>query len=316
MHVQVLARVLREFSCGRSAASRAVFVRFALTAAETFSTAFFSRYLLPPCLDCCFDPVPTVRAAMPELFVAMKRCIRLPEDVEQLERLNSAVSSLLTDVDRDVSVAARSHHAAFKALPVLLSGLESLDSGSASGRYALGLGSNFLTLVPLIMYVMLPEHVEHLDQLNSAVSSLLMDFDCNVLAAARRHHTSRSCLCSCLASRASSLAVRLAGALSTTHHVGHTVTVEDGLPVQKILPVHFCVQEVQCVHGLCSIWTCWQAGLHLEALISLAVHGVQKKTINMHAGTANRRRRTRRTRRQRPPPQTTRQTILLACALP
>lgn len=48
-------------------------------------------------------------------------CDRLPEDVEQLERLNSAMSNLATDNDRDVAGKARGLNDLFKKTPVRLS---------------------------------------------------------------------------------------------------------------------------------------------------------------------------------------------------
>ena len=45
---------------------------------------------------------------------------RLPEDVEQLERLNSAMSNLATDNDRDVAAEARAVNDLFKRTPVSL----------------------------------------------------------------------------------------------------------------------------------------------------------------------------------------------------
>ena len=43
---------------------------------------------------------------------------RLPEDVEQLERVNSAMSNLATDNDRDVAAEARAVNDLFKRTPV------------------------------------------------------------------------------------------------------------------------------------------------------------------------------------------------------
>ena len=48
----------------------------------------------------------------------MKQVIRLPEDVDLLERLNNAMSHLMTDNDRDVSVASRVVNEAFKRQPI------------------------------------------------------------------------------------------------------------------------------------------------------------------------------------------------------
>ena len=130
--LQVLSRVLRELANGRSWHQRVAFTRVAFHALATFSSTFFAQHLLQSCLACCFDPVPNVRMAMSPLLTSMKRTIRLPDGVEQLERLNSAVSSLLTDGDRDVCAAARSVHGSFKAAAVRLSGVGLLDASTAS----------------------------------------------------------------------------------------------------------------------------------------------------------------------------------------
>ena len=45
-------------------------------------------------------------------------CGRLPEDVEQLEKLNSALSNPATDNDRDVAGKARALNDQFKRTPV------------------------------------------------------------------------------------------------------------------------------------------------------------------------------------------------------
>jgi serine/threonine-protein phosphatase 4 regulatory subunit 4 len=132
--------MLRELACGRAYTHRVAFTRVAFHALHTFSSTFFALHLLPACLATCFDPVPNVRLSMPPLLVDMKRCIRLPDGIDQLERLNSAVSALLTDPDRDVCTAARSVHAEFKSVPVRLSGMGPLNVGTASRGCALCLG--------------------------------------------------------------------------------------------------------------------------------------------------------------------------------
>ena len=130
--MQVLARMLRDFAYGRSHKERLAFLHVATAAAATFSSTFFAAHYVHPCLMCAFDPVPNVRMAVTPLLPVVKRAVRLPEGLEQLERLNSAMSSLLTDVDRDVSGAARRAHGAFKAQAVRLTGMGVVSSGAAS----------------------------------------------------------------------------------------------------------------------------------------------------------------------------------------
>lgn len=49
---------------------------------------------------------------------SLKQTIRLPEDVDLLERLNNAISNAMTDNDRDVSLLARAVNDAYKRTPV------------------------------------------------------------------------------------------------------------------------------------------------------------------------------------------------------
>jgi hypothetical protein len=57
------------------------------------------------------------------LLPALKHTIRLPEDVDLLERLNNAISNSMTDGDRDVSQAARAINEAYKRVPLRLGGV-------------------------------------------------------------------------------------------------------------------------------------------------------------------------------------------------
>lgn len=137
MHAQVFVRIIKDFARSKSAAMRASFVLVARHLAEHFSANFFKQHLLSLCLECCYDKVANVRMAMPQLLPSMKHCITLPEDVEFLEKLNSAMSNLLTDSDRDVSAIARSMHADFKRVPVRVMGAGMLDlHGHGKARYA------------------------------------------------------------------------------------------------------------------------------------------------------------------------------------
>ena len=52
------------------------------------------------------------------MLPALKQVVRLPEDVDLLERLNNAISNATTDNDRDVSATARSVNDVFKRVPV------------------------------------------------------------------------------------------------------------------------------------------------------------------------------------------------------
>lgn len=55
---------------------------------------------------------------MTRILPSLKQIIRLPEDVDLLERLNNAISNAMTDNDRDVSLLARQVNDIYKRTPV------------------------------------------------------------------------------------------------------------------------------------------------------------------------------------------------------
>lgn len=132
--VQVLVRIIRDFARSPSAPMRLVFPHVAAAALSTFSASFFSQHLLRALLALCADRVADVRVAAAPLLPAAKRTIRLPDGVADLEAVNSAAASLLSDPDRRVSAAARAMSARLKALPVRLASVGVLDMHGASAR--------------------------------------------------------------------------------------------------------------------------------------------------------------------------------------
>jgi hypothetical protein len=65
-----------------------------------------------------------VRLKFAALLPTLKSNIRLPEDVAQLERLNSAMASLTSDADPDVAEAAQKVSVAFRMTRVSVTGVE------------------------------------------------------------------------------------------------------------------------------------------------------------------------------------------------
>lgn len=57
-------------------------------------------------------------AQVTRILPYLKQIIRLPEDVDLLERLNNAISNAMTDNDRDVSLVARQVNDSYKRTPV------------------------------------------------------------------------------------------------------------------------------------------------------------------------------------------------------
>ena len=59
---------------------------------------FCTEFLLPAALELAADATPTVRLRAAALLPALKRAVRLPDDVAALERLNSALAALQVQV--------------------------------------------------------------------------------------------------------------------------------------------------------------------------------------------------------------------------
>ncbi len=73
---------------------------------------------------------------MTHLLPSLKQTVRLPEDVDLLERLNNAISNSMTDNDRDVSQTARQINDTYKRLPVRMGGGGSTLVDAAGGAVA------------------------------------------------------------------------------------------------------------------------------------------------------------------------------------
>ncbi|GLC55027.1 hypothetical protein PLESTB_000932600 [Pleodorina starrii] len=146
---EVLLRIIREFCRGRSFTCRITFVDIAAALLRRFSSRFVKEYVFDLVLELLYDPVPNVRLAATALLPALKTCIKLPEDVDLLERLNSGMSNIMTDNDRDVSQNARATNEAFKKTPMRMGGagggMLDMNGGSmgslTSPGLSFGLGS-------------------------------------------------------------------------------------------------------------------------------------------------------------------------------
>ncbi|KAG2451341.1 hypothetical protein HYH02_003945 [Chlamydomonas schloesseri] len=138
---EVLLRIVREFCRGKSYTARLTFVDIATHFLRRFSSRFVKDYIFDLVLELLYDPVPNVRLTATGLLPSLKQCIRLPEDVDLLERLNSAMSNIMTDNDRDVSQNARATNEQFKKTPMRMGGAGGgmLDMngtmGGGSGTY-------------------------------------------------------------------------------------------------------------------------------------------------------------------------------------
>ncbi|DBA65676.1 TPA: hypothetical protein ACH3X2_002731 [Trebouxia sp. C0005] len=118
----IYCKLLRDYARAKSHWRRMTFIDACHHVVRRFSTKFFKTYFLDTCLELTADPVPNVRLHLTALLPALKQSIRLPEDVEQLERVNSAMSNLATDNDRDVAGQARAVNDLFKRTPVRMTG--------------------------------------------------------------------------------------------------------------------------------------------------------------------------------------------------
>jgi hypothetical protein len=95
--------MMRELCRGKSYVSRIAFTQVAYHILQRFSSRYVKDFVFDLCLELLFDPVPNVRLSAANLLPLLKHCVRLPEDVELLEKLNTGMSAVITDNDRDVS---------------------------------------------------------------------------------------------------------------------------------------------------------------------------------------------------------------------
>eukprot|EP00210_Caulerpa_lentillifera_P001423 g1366.t1 len=124
----VYLKLLREFWNGKSYWLRLSFIDVATHVLQVFSAKFFKIYFLDFYIDLLYDSVPNVRWHGLDSLPRLKQTIKLPHDVDRLERLNSTMSHLMIDKDVDVCEKARAIHSAFKQTSVRMeAGAGSLD---------------------------------------------------------------------------------------------------------------------------------------------------------------------------------------------
>jgi hypothetical protein len=79
--------------------------------------------------------------ASDRLYHTRAQAIRLPEDVDLLERLNNAMSTVMTDSDRDVSLCARAANEAFKRVSVRMGvGMQIVEVNGLGGSAGFEVG--------------------------------------------------------------------------------------------------------------------------------------------------------------------------------
>ncbi|CAG9466704.1 unnamed protein product [Pedinophyceae sp. YPF-701] len=128
---EVYMKMVKDFGRGRACWQRQVFVEMCRALLASMSTKFFRDYFFDWCVDIMNDSVANVRLSVASLLPDLKQTIRLPEDVEYLDRLNTAISSLMTDNDRDVSMFARAMNEKFKARPFRMARAASSSAASS-----------------------------------------------------------------------------------------------------------------------------------------------------------------------------------------
>lgn len=119
---ELYLRVIRDLCRAKSYTQRIAFAELAQHLVRRFSSRWVKEYVFDMCLELLYDPVPNVRIVVTSVLPGLKQCIRLPEDVDLLERLNSAMSNTMTDNDRDVSQNARALNDLYKKTPMRMGG--------------------------------------------------------------------------------------------------------------------------------------------------------------------------------------------------
>jgi len=132
----VFLRLIRDFARGKSYTARLAFAEAARHAVRRFSARFTKEWLFDLCLELLYDPVPNVRMQTTGVLPHLKQAIRLPEDVDLLERLNNAMSNSMSDNDRDVSAQARCVNDQYKRMPVRMVGGMGLGGDASGGAQA------------------------------------------------------------------------------------------------------------------------------------------------------------------------------------
>mmetsp|Transcript_9565 Transcript_9565/g.20370 ORF Transcript_9565/g.20370 Transcript_9565/m.20370 type:complete len:882 (+) Transcript_9565:180-2825(+) len=134
---EIFMRLIRDYARGKSFTQRIAFGEIAQHLVKRFSSRFIKDWVFDLCLELLYDPVPNVRLQVTSLLPLLKQTIKLPEDVDLLERLNNAMSNSMTDNDRDVSMTARQINDTFKRTPVRMGGgVSSMDVNGLLGGVA------------------------------------------------------------------------------------------------------------------------------------------------------------------------------------
>ncbi|GAX81677.1 hypothetical protein CEUSTIGMA_g9105.t1 [Chlamydomonas eustigma] len=137
LQAEAYLKLIRDFARGRTFSLRIAFVKVAQHMIENSSSKYVKEWVFDLCLELLYDPVPNVRIQVIPLLPSLKQVVRLPEDVDFLERLNNAISNATTDNDRDVCAVARSINDTFKRMPVRMGvGSQIVGSNGALGGAA------------------------------------------------------------------------------------------------------------------------------------------------------------------------------------
>eukprot|EP00854_Cymbomonas_tetramitiformis_P006681 gene6681-7997_t len=104
---ELIGRFIRDYARSSSCYNRLLFVELCENLIDCFSGRFFRETFLEEAVNTLQDPVPNVRVRSAALLPRLKRIVKLPEDVDILEKMSKNCTSLTTDNDRDVAAAAR-----------------------------------------------------------------------------------------------------------------------------------------------------------------------------------------------------------------
>ena len=86
---------------------------------------------LDAAIEICGDEVPNVRLMACSLLCGLKQSIKLPDDVDALEKINGIATQLMADSDVDVAAAARRLSEDFKKVQAMRVGGVAMNDGGA-----------------------------------------------------------------------------------------------------------------------------------------------------------------------------------------
>ncbi|XP_041351880.1 serine/threonine-protein phosphatase 4 regulatory subunit 4-like isoform X2 [Gigantopelta aegis] len=104
----LIHKFINEFCHGNSCHRRNLFIDICKFVLEYYSKTFFKDYFFEPVLELTSDPVPNIRLRMCSILPDLKRLVKIPNDRNLVQLLDSSVRKIfISEKDRDVNAALK-----------------------------------------------------------------------------------------------------------------------------------------------------------------------------------------------------------------